>query len=879
MAGVLNRRVFAAVVVVVAAAIFLPPYINVNRFRPRIAGALSKALGREVTIGNVELRLLPTPGLTLQRVVVEDDPDFSPEPMLRADEVVASLRLLSLWRGRLEIARLTFDAPSLNLVRRPDGHWNLESLLERARQTPVAPTTLRRAEERKRFPYIESNGGRVNLKLGQEKTVWALTDADFALWLEREDEWNLRLAARAIRTDANLQDTGTVKVSGTVRRAASLSETPVDLKASLVGAQLGQLSTLLYGRDRGWRGTVNATIALKGAPTSLAVQGDASVEDFRRYDIVTGGNMRLATSCSAKFSSTARQVSDMLCHSAVGDGFVDVRGQVSGVAPASAYQLSVTAREVPAAALAVLVRHMKKDLPEDVAAVGSVNGNFSVTRDAGAEAEWSGAGVATSFALNSRLLEKSIDIGEVHFGLRPLAAPRMASKRGSFRPARGERIPATLMPSLPGADALVIDPFSLDLGGQAAARAQGTISRAGYTFAIKGDAELKRLLQVSEALGVAAPRFSPAGNASLDLSLAGAWAGFAQPLVTGTASVKATAPVNGIGMPVQVTSAKLTFSENGILADDLVFGWPQAHVIFAGTLTIPRRCTTAETCPVQFQLHSDALNSEDAAALLNPAKRPWYAFFSSASTHSPVLMRLIGQGRVSVGTLTVHGVTVRNASGQVALNRGAIAINHFAGAAFAGTLTGGLRADLGASPPKYATSGTLQNASVATMSAPILLPVRRNEAGPEAVANRRPAAAASWGTGKLDATFTLNAAGRDFASVLGSAAGTIQYAWRDGTVALALDGRGAPLHIADFRGSASLKNGVFTFAPSKMKTGDGIYTVSGTASLDRKLGLTFSRGETPVYGIGGTLERPQVSATLDPAASVPRAETRAKLKQ
>ena len=131
MGRVLNRRVLLIIVALVVAAIVLPPFINVNRFKPRVAGVHSRALGRPVSIGEIHLRLFPTPGLNLSRVVVEDDPAYSEEPLLRADEVTASLRLLSLWRGRLEIARLSFQYPSLNLVRRPDGHWNLEALLAR----------------------------------------------------------------------------------------------------------------------------------------------------------------------------------------------------------------------------------------------------------------------------------------------------------------------------------------------------------------------------------------------------------------------------------------------------------------------------------------------------------------------------------------------------------------------------------------------------------------------------------------------------------------------------------------------------------------------------------------------------------------------------
>ena len=104
--------------------------------------------------------------------------------MLRADTVTAYLRLSSLWRGRLEIGTLALDSPSLNLVRRADGHWNLEELVERTSQVPSAPTSKTRPESRPRFPYVKATAGRINFKLGNVKKAFAFSDADFALWLE-----------------------------------------------------------------------------------------------------------------------------------------------------------------------------------------------------------------------------------------------------------------------------------------------------------------------------------------------------------------------------------------------------------------------------------------------------------------------------------------------------------------------------------------------------------------------------------------------------------------------------------------------------------------------------------------------------------------------
>ena len=199
-----SRRMMWVVPLVLVLALLIPPFMNVNRYRSRVAGAISQALGRDVTVSHIELKLLPRPGLALSNFVVAENPSYGAEPMLRADTVTAYLRLTSLWRGRLEIGTLDLDSPSLNLVRRDDGHWNVEELVERTSQATSAPTAKLRPETRPRFPYVEASSGRINFKLGQVKKAFAFTDADFALWLESETQWGIRVQARPVRTDVNI---------------------------------------------------------------------------------------------------------------------------------------------------------------------------------------------------------------------------------------------------------------------------------------------------------------------------------------------------------------------------------------------------------------------------------------------------------------------------------------------------------------------------------------------------------------------------------------------------------------------------------------------------------------------------------------------------
>ncbi len=171
-------RLTAGIVLLLALFLVRP---GAERLRTRIVRSISLALGRQVDVGSVNIRLLPQPGFDLKNFAVRDDPAFSAEPVLRSAEVTAALRLTSLLRGRLEIARLSLTEPSLNLVRNTEGHWNLENLLERAAKTPVAPTSKAKTEIRPGFPYIEADGGRINFKFGPEKKPCALTEAGFAL--------------------------------------------------------------------------------------------------------------------------------------------------------------------------------------------------------------------------------------------------------------------------------------------------------------------------------------------------------------------------------------------------------------------------------------------------------------------------------------------------------------------------------------------------------------------------------------------------------------------------------------------------------------------------------------------------------------------------
>ncbi|HKD91465.1 MAG TPA: hypothetical protein VKB56_06160, partial [Terriglobales bacterium] len=89
-----KRRTIALALVLVALATVAVRFISFPA-RP-ISNAISRVLGRSVTLSRASLRLLPQPGIELENVAIGEDPAFGAEPMMTAPVVVATLRFSSL---------------------------------------------------------------------------------------------------------------------------------------------------------------------------------------------------------------------------------------------------------------------------------------------------------------------------------------------------------------------------------------------------------------------------------------------------------------------------------------------------------------------------------------------------------------------------------------------------------------------------------------------------------------------------------------------------------------------------------------------------------------------------------------------------------------
>jgi hypothetical protein len=823
MAKVVRRHIPGLIILVIFLALVLPPFVNLGRYRAYIADAMSRALERPVTFGSISLRLLPQPGFDLENFTIGDDPAYSAEPILRADQVTAYLRISSLWRGRLELARLSLSYPSLNLVRLNDGNWNVESLLYHASKTAAAPTTAIRPQSRPRFPYIEASDGRINFKYGLEKQVFAFTEAKFSVWSPGENELRLRLEAKPVRTDIPVADTGLVRAEGTLRRADRLRDTQVDMSVGVERSQLGQLTRLIFGRDRGWRGALDLSGHLTGTPADLNFVTDTSLQDFRRYDIMQGEALNLHSRCTGQLSSIRQSVDNVQCVIPTGDGNVTLQGSMQGW-KADSYAVALDADKVPMNWVTSVARHAKRDLPNDLTADGLVSGKFELSRDANSpQPVLTGAGETTGFVLKSSLLNSDLTLGKIQLAT---AEPPKKKSKTPFEPR------------------LEVEPFAVALGLATPAIASGWFSREGYDFTVTGEGEVARILNLARTAGVGVPRIQLKGTATLNAHLAGEWRGFVQSSATGNMAVKnLTAEVPGIAAPVKIASADVLLQQNTVTLRKMnaELGTLKA----TGTATFPRHCEDDQPCVSQVDLQADDITLDEVNRLLNPRlkKRPWYRLFGTSGEHS-VLASWDADGTLAIKHLVAKSLSADKVSMNFDLHHGKLALKNVQAHVFGGTDIGNWNADFTGNQPRYSGTGTVSGVSLADVAA----------LGKD-----------SWGTGTVSGTYEVKLSGWQASDLYASAKGGCRFQWRNGTLRhLTLDGRTPAVRFPLWDGSCEWSPEGFRVSASKMRTVSGIYEVSGTVQPTKDLQLEFIRADGTAYQVTGTLEKPRVTAT--PAA-------------
>ena len=728
---------YVTALVVLLAVVLVPPMVSLNRYKNRVAQVVSESLGRPVHLSAVQLRLLPTPAFELSDLTVEEDPAYGAEPVLIANTVKASIRLFSIWRGRMEISKISVDEASLNLVRTPEGHWNLDSLF----RTAAGNANALHAGSNQRpipFPYLEATNSRVNFKRGVEKLPFSLLSTDLSFWQEQPGEWRIRLRGQPARTDVNLDlaDTGIVRLEASVHGAPELTKLPVHFDLDWREAQLGQLTRLLIGSDAGWRGDLTGEIHFDGTAESAQIQTRLRATGVHRAEFAPAAPMDFDASCGLLYHYAQRSLEKLECNSPLGDGRVRITGDVPGNGDPS--HLSVELDRIPVGAGLDALRTVRSDFAPGLEVAGSVSGKISY------------APVAAEPVVVPKQPAKQARAAKPHPTPGPLTGSLSVqgfalTGDGISEPIQASKaIVEAAPPATTEAQQQGAGPFALQAtatfpaGASVPLTVSAELALSGYAVELHGQASPARARELAHVAGIAhadALGALSGGSAALDLSAQGPWLRVPRILTTDVAanaapanaegSDPASAPVTDrflgtvtlrnatwkaayLANPVEISQAVVHLDRDSVRWDPVSFSY--GTVKGTAGVDLPIDCAAGPMCNPKFSVHFGSLDAAAAQAALLGAREPGTLLSTllarlrpASSSDGPRWPPL--QGSASADSLDLGPVTLAALSADLQIEDGHVEISALNADLLGGHFDGGGTLEMKQGKPEYALQG------------------------------------------------------------------------------------------------------------------------------------------------------------------------------
>lgn len=831
--GRTRRRTRLAIAVlaltILAAIIVIPPMVSINRYKSRIARAMSASLGRPVHMSGVELRLFPRPAFVLTDLTVEEDPAYSAEPVLHANTVTADVRFFPLWRGRLEISQISVDEASLNLVRAADGRWNLDTLFRTAAQSRPGVADQKHQVP---LPYLQATNSRINIMRGYEKLPYSLVNADLSFWEENPGDWRVRIKGQPARTDVNLDlgDTGIVQLEGRMLRATQphrtavnpeMRQMPIHIEMEWRNAQLGQLSRLLIGSDPGWRGDLTAEMKLDGTAESAQVTTRLRAAGVHRAEFAPAVPLDFDANCNFAYHHSAHTIDNLACDSPLGDGRLHLAGNLPSDGQP---KLSLELQRIPAQAILDALRTVRSQLGADLSADGALSGKL-VYDTTPQPVSVPTAAVRTNRSRKTAALKPppapqgpltgSITLDALKLSGGSLNQPVQIQKV-VFEPAiaadgKGEVLTGTAtLPS--GAPTPLIFTVQFTLSGyHVTARGSGTPTRVRQLAHAAGLNEARALDAiagdpVSMDLTIEGP-WLPASDESLAKSIGETASANAalQPLpdrLTGTVTLhNANWKTDALPAAVEIPQATLHLSGGVSDWDPVTF----AYGPLKGTarIEIPAGCAeAAEPCIPTVNLEFPTLDAAELQSTLlgSQQKGTLLSHVIARLTPSTAHTWPAFQGTLKAGSLLLGPVTLQTFSADIKVAPAVAEITALDTELLGGQvhITGKIE---NGDQPSYSLEGNFQKLDAAQVCRVFAIQCT---------------GASFNGDGKID---LAGYQGKDLAS---SAKGTLHFEWKKGSVARDASVDATPpvlIHFDNWTGDADIANGALTLKENQVQQG------------------------------------------------------------
>lgn len=287
------------IILIVAAAIVIPMYVDPNDYKDEITALVEKRTGRELQIpGDLSITVFPWLGVKTGRLVFSNAEGFGDEPMVQAEGVEVRVKLLPLLRKEIEMGTVVIDQLRANLARNEQGVTNWDDLIkaaDKAEAQPAEPVEPAPDGDQPAFALAGLAVG--GLDISNSRVLWEDRQAGQRYVI---DDLNLEtgelVPGEPIDVDLSLSlDASQPELKGTLSLAGTVSYdldrqryqvTPLALESSLQGPQLPggsadiDLSADTIAADLGAHTASIRALSLSALDTRI--QGDIEAQNIDR---------------------------------------------------------------------------------------------------------------------------------------------------------------------------------------------------------------------------------------------------------------------------------------------------------------------------------------------------------------------------------------------------------------------------------------------------------------------------------------------------------------------------------------------------------------------------------------------------------------------
>ncbi|HEY2911929.1 MAG TPA: AsmA family protein, partial [Candidatus Angelobacter sp.] len=634
----LGIAIAVIVVLLIAGALIVPRLIDANQYHEQIQSQLEKRLGRQVTLGKMDLRLFPL-AFDVETFTIAENPQFATNrPFATADKLAVSVEFWPLLHKKIEVKSLELDRPHIELLRDEQGVWNVATLghepapapsvpapapakkttphgrlpksAPQPTPTPAVSTTTQPKEPAGQFSMANLfiNDGQVaitDLQKHQSRAVYDHIDLNLSDFAPNK-QFSLKLTAHLPGTG---KQTVMLEGKGGPIQQADMLNTPFDgtLRMDQVSTGAAQKflnSQALNGIDSVLSGDAKVTTS----SGKLSSSGSIKLDDTRIRKVNVGYPITLNYDVTDDLTNDVIQVRKG--NIKLGSTPVTIAGVVNSKPNPSQIDLKLAASNASIVEMARLASAFGVAFDPGADVKGTINANLQVR------------GPANKPAMNGQVSAKNLDV----------------SGKDIPQPVHVNDIELTLTP-----DTIRSNDFAAS-AGSTNVNANVTLSNySGNNSTINAalrapNARLGEILNIARAAGVSAVNgVSGDGTLSLDVHAQGPTKKMSELNISGTGKISnANLKLPSLNKPLQVRNSDVQFNKNSVVLQNISVGLGQATA--NGALTL----RNFEAPVVQFTLNAGGPLGE----ILDLARTAGVSAVEGISGDGNLTLAVKGQGPI-----------------------------------------------------------------------------------------------------------------------------------------------------------------------------------------------------------------------------------------